>query len=79
MKNPAPEAFLLVGAFPKRVATAEKSPPLPVQAHPLCLIQPFPPPGSASLTHVLFYSVPPPPKQPFSTVGTHTFTHIHFL
>ncbi len=59
------------------MATAEKSPPLPVQALPPCLIQPSLS-GSTSLTHVLFYSVPPSPKWLSSTVWTHTLTHTFF-
>ncbi len=48
---------LSLGTSPKWVATAEKSPPLPVQTLLLCIIQPFPS-GSTSLTHVLFLLCP---------------------
>ncbi len=62
----------------KGVATAAKSPPLPTQTLPLCLIQPSLS-GSTSLTHVLFYSVPQSHRWSSFTVWTLTFTHIHFL
>lgn len=64
--------------LPKGVAMAGKSPPLPVQILPPCLIHPSPS-GSTSITHALFSSVPPSLRWSSSAVWTHTFSHIYFF